>query len=75
MRRSQSGWTFLFFLSALSLAFSQSATTSLRGVVKDPSGALVPGAKISLVNAADGSSMSVVANSAGSYVFPQIPPA
>jgi hypothetical protein len=75
VRRSHSKWIFLFLLAALSLAFSQSATTSLRGIVTDPSGALVPGAKIAIVNAADGSSMSVVANGSGSYVFPQIPPA
>jgi hypothetical protein len=42
---------FLCFLSTFTLAFSQTATTSLRGVIKDPSGALVAGARISLVNA------------------------
>jgi hypothetical protein len=75
VRRSQWGWISLFFFSALSLAFSQSATTSLRGTVTDPSGALVPGAKITLTNAANGASMSVIAKGDGSYVFPQIPPA
>jgi hypothetical protein len=75
VKRSHSGWVFLFFLSAVSFLFSQSATTSLRGAVEDPSGALVPGATIRLVNAADGSAMSVIANSSGSYVFAQIPPA
>jgi hypothetical protein len=72
---SHRGWIFLFFLCASTLLLSQSATTSLRGTIKDPSGALVPGATITLTNAADGSSMSVVANSAGAYAFPQIPPA
>ena len=35
-------------LTCASLAFSQTATTSLRGVVKDPTGALVPGATVSI---------------------------
>ena len=43
MKRSQAGWLFLCFLSTFTLAFSQTATTSLRGVIKDPSGALVAG--------------------------------
>jgi hypothetical protein len=75
VRRSLPGYTFLFFLSAASLVFPQSASTSLRGVVKDPSGALVSGAKVSIVNAAAGATFTAIADSAGSYVFPQIPPA
>ncbi|MEO6805161.1 MAG: carboxypeptidase-like regulatory domain-containing protein [Edaphobacter sp.] len=55
--------------------FAQSANTSLRGVVKDPTGALVPGAKITLVNNATGQSFSAVANSGGEYQLIQIPPA
>jgi hypothetical protein len=63
------------FLSAASLAFSQSATTSLRGVVKDPSGALVPGAKVTLMDKANGKTLRAVSNGSGLYQFPQIPPA
>jgi hypothetical protein len=62
-------------LSIATLAFGQSATTSLRGVVKDPSGALVPGAEITLLNKANGKTVSATANNAGLYSFAQIPPA
>ena len=62
-------------LSAATLASAQNATTSLRGVVKDPSGALVPGAKITLVDEANDKTLSATANSAGFYVFPLIQPA
>jgi len=62
-------------LSPVVLAFGQSATTSLRGIIKDPSGALVPGAKIVLVDKAIGTTFSATANSAGLYTFAQIPPA
>src|SRR5580658_5474703 len=70
-------WGSLFFciLSCATFAFSQTANTSLRGAVKDPSGALIPGAKVTLVDSANGRTLSTVANSAGFYSFPQIPPA
>lgn len=62
-------------LSSASLAFSQSATTSLRGVVKDPSGALVPGATVTITAASTGLSEKAVSNASGVYDFEQIPPA
>ncbi len=75
MKRSLLGWALCCIFSIAELAFGQSATTSLRGVIKDPSGALVPGAKITLVNQASGATLSADANSAGYYVFSQILPA
>jgi hypothetical protein len=69
------GWIFCYIFSVGTLATGQIATTSLRGVVKDPSGALVPGARITLVNKANGSQLSADTNSAGYYIFSQIEPA
>ncbi len=74
MKRSLWGWVLLCTLS-VTLAFGQTATTSLRGSIKDPTGALVPGATIVLVNNANGASFTATANGAGLYAFPQIPPA
>jgi hypothetical protein len=65
----------LCILSAASFAFAQVASTSLRGIIKDPSGALVPGAKIAIFNKATGSTLTVVSGSTGYYEFVQIPPA
>jgi hypothetical protein len=62
-------------LSVATLASAQTATTSLRGIVKDPSGALVPGAKITLVDKANGKTSQVMTSGTGLYQFPQIPPA
>ena len=45
MKRSLWGWMLFCILSTSLPLFSQIATTSLRGTIKDPSGALVPGAK------------------------------
>jgi hypothetical protein len=69
------GWMLICILSTASLASAQTATTSLRGTVKDPSGALVPGAKVTLTNDANGQALAATADSAGSYAFPQIAPA
>ncbi|MBS1803429.1 MAG: carboxypeptidase regulatory-like domain-containing protein [Acidobacteria bacterium] len=65
----------LCILSTVTLSFSQVATTSLRGTIKDPSGALVPGAKITITDAASGTSISKISDNGGAYVFAQIPPA
>jgi hypothetical protein len=62
-------------LSCATLAFSQNANTSLRGTVKDPSGALVPGARITLVDKANGQTFTAMAGNSGQYQFLQIPPA
>lgn len=65
----------LLCILSTSLAFSQVASTSLRGTVKDPSGAVVPGAKVTITNKARGTVLTTTANSAGVYTFPQIAPA
>ena len=67
----------LFLLLSLTatFTFAQSANTSLRGVIKDPTGALVPGAKINILDNATGQSYSAEASSSGEYQFTQIPPA
>ena len=56
-------------------SYSQNANTSLRGVVKDPSGAVVPGAKVTLTDPTNDRTFQATSNGAGDYVFAQIPPA
>ena len=75
MKRSLLGWVLLCILSSTSLAFGQIATTSLRGIIKDPSGAVVPNARVTIADRDTGSSFSATANAAGQYEFAQIPPA
>ncbi len=62
-------------LAVAAVTLAQNATTSLRGVVRDPSGALVPGATIQLTNKAAGQVLSVSSKSSGDYQIQQIPPA
>jgi hypothetical protein len=63
----------LFFVC--SFAFGQSATTSLRGTVKDPSGALVPNATVTMTDPSVDKTLTTTTNGEGAYQFPQIPPA
>ena len=75
MKRSLWGWVLLCTLSTVTLTFGQNATTSLRGAVKDPSGALVAGATVTLTDNATGKMLSTTASSGGLYTFPQLFPA
>ncbi len=56
-------------------ALAQNATTSLRGNIKDPSGAVVPSAVITLTNKASGLTLHATAGAGGDYQLQQIPPA
>jgi hypothetical protein len=49
------------------------ATGSLSGTLKDPSGAVIPGANITLVNTALRSEYEAVSNGLGFYSFPSLP--
>jgi hypothetical protein len=73
--RCRSVYAFILSLLLVGVAAAQIASTSLRGVVKDPSGAVVPNAKITLTNSATGQVISATSNAAGEYTFAQIPPA
>ncbi len=60
MKRSLWGWVLFCIFSTATFTLGQSANTSLRGTVKDPSDALVPGAKVTLTNPANGQTLSAV---------------
>src|SRR5690349_2009933 len=64
-----------FFLLIGGLAWSQVATTSIRGTVFDAKGAVVTEATVSLENPSTGFSRSMKTNGQGQYEFVQIPPA
>ncbi|HTV53527.1 MAG TPA: carboxypeptidase-like regulatory domain-containing protein, partial [Terriglobia bacterium] len=49
------------------------ATGSISGTVKDPSGAVIPGASLILVNTALGSEFHATSDSRGFYSFPTLP--
>jgi hypothetical protein len=59
-----------------SLAYGQggATTSSLTGVVVDPSGAVIPGADVVLKNNATAGESRAVSDSTGSFTFPSMPP-
>lgn len=64
----------LCILIACSYAFGQVATTSLRGTVTDPAGAVVRGATVTLLDKSVNKTYTATTDSSGYYQFPQIPP-
>lgn len=54
-------------------AGAQAVSGTILGFVQDSTGAVVPGATVTLVNTGTGFSRSVVTNAAGEYTAPLIP--
>lgn len=66
----------IFVLVALSVtALSQAGTASVSGTVRDNNNAVVPGATVTLSNAATGFSRTTTTNNEGAYTFAAVPPA
>src|ERR1700747_1055838 len=63
-------------LGAGAWAFSQTQTTGrITGTVKDPQGAVIPGAEVVVENPTTAERYSAATDSSGSYSIPQLPPA
>ncbi|HEY9127035.1 MAG TPA: carboxypeptidase-like regulatory domain-containing protein, partial [Acidobacteriaceae bacterium] len=75
MKRSLLGAMLLCILIPCTLAFGQSATTSLRGVITDSSGALVPGATVTITDPTIDKTLTTQTGTRGEYTFAQIAPA
>src|SRR6266568_31909 len=77
MRTQRAGWRItgiVVFSSALTLLvsthlFAQVDTGSVLGTVKDQSGAVIPGAKVSLTDEGKGLTITTTTGTDGSYVF------
>ncbi len=64
-----------FSLVLSPLTFAQTSTTSLRGTITDPKGAVVQGAIVTLNNSATGYSRTTKSEGDGVYQFREVPPA
>ena len=62
------------FVLCGSVAFSQTVTSRVSGTVKDTAGANVPGAKITLVDAATKDQKTAVTNEEGNFVVADVRP-
>jgi hypothetical protein len=72
------GWAF-FLLTLLALSattcLAQQVSATLFGTVTDPAGAVIPDAKITALNPANGRTTTATTQNDGGYVFPYLEPA
>lgn len=61
-------------LLAAALAYSQAVTGSFVGTVTDTSGAIIPGAKVTITEVAQKVSRTALTDARGNYSFPQVAP-
>ena len=66
-------WVVLVFLALASCAMAQLDRATLTGTIFDPSGAVVPGAKVELTSPDTGLRREVLSSGAGSYTFAGLP--
>ena len=69
LRRPWAGWMLL----CAAFAWGQMNTGEIGGSVQDPSGAVLPGAALSAEQSGTGKTFTSISNSAGEYLFPQLP--
>ena len=65
---------FALAFACLTLALFGQAFSSLSGTITDPSGGIIPGATVTIVNNETGVQRETVSYSQGRYSFAQIPP-
>src|ERR1035437_4006724 len=76
-QKRSSAMTKAFLRIATCLCFSAALfgqTTSLTGTVADPSGAVIPGAAISIANAQTGAARDAVSDTQGRYTMERLTP-
>lgn len=73
-QRSLSAAAAVFFLLATSGLAQNASTGAITGSVKDPSGALVPNAKVTVISHATGDQRTAVSGHEGSFIVPLLPP-
>jgi hypothetical protein len=72
LRRLTSAILGVFLVHAV--AFAQLTTGTVQGTVQDPSGAVVPGVELSLLNVDTNLTLVQRSNNSGAYVFSNVPP-
>lgn len=74
MRVNRGVWLLVCLFLAASLSVAQSPNGTISGIVLDPSGGLILGANVLIINNATGVEYPGKANGEGYYVVPNIPP-
>ena len=74
MRVNRGAWLLVCLFLAVSLSIAQSPNGTISGIVLDPSGGVIVGADVLIINNATGVQYPGRANNEGYYVVPNIPP-
>ena len=75
MRIVRSALCFAVMLMAAGIVFAQAgATGAILGTVTDTTGAVIPGARVTVTNTATGVAFRTVTSSAGDYLAPALQP-
>ncbi|MBB5339404.1 TonB-dependent receptor [Tunturiibacter gelidoferens] len=64
----------LLVLALSPCVFGQAVNATLLGTINDPTGATVPGVKVTVIEAATGAVHQTVTNESGNYTIPDLPP-
>jgi hypothetical protein len=64
----------ILIIASTSLLAQVETSTSIRGLITDPTGAAVPGARVQIRNVATGEERSAASDSSGAYSFPSVVP-
>jgi len=64
---------FLFLLGGASFLRADANSVSVSGTVKDPSGAVIPGATVTIYNPVTGFERTVSTDATGGFSFPNVP--
>jgi hypothetical protein len=65
----------ILFVSLSATARAQNDVGSIVGFISDPSGAVIPGAQVTVVNEGTGETRRVTSDASGHYAVPNLPPA
>src|SRR6266852_2600008 len=72
MQVRQAIWIMMVLLTSSLSLYAQTSSSSITGTVTDVSGAIVPGASVSLTNEATGISVKQSTSGSGVYAFPSL---
>ena len=69
-----SGLAFIILFAFPALLLSQAYFGTVAGLIMDPSGAVVPGVKLTLTDVEKGYTFTATSNKEGEFILPSIPP-
>ena len=70
----QSTWSVLTALLLVGSVYGQTTSGTISGAVQDSAGAIVPGAKVTVINEETGLRTETATTSSGAFVSPALPP-